>query len=69
MYPIDKLGKRCLVAFHHCFHTLHPFVGILKVKTYPPDFLGRVGGDLVTIQPLAFQTLQFLNRFVLLGPV
>ena len=69
MYPIDKLGNRCLVAFRHCFHTMHPFFGILKVETYPPDFLGHVGGDPVTIQHLAFQTLQILNRFVPLGPV
>ena len=41
MYPIDKLGKRCLVAFCHCCHTMHPLLGILKVETYPPDFLGH----------------------------
>ena len=67
MYPIDMLGNRCLVAFHHGFHTMHQVFGILKFETYPPGFLGHVGGDPVTIQHLAFQTLQFLSRFVQLG--
>ena len=69
MYPIDKPGNRSLVAFHHCFHTVHPFFGILKVKTYPADYLGHVGGYPVTIQHLAFQTLQFFNPIVQSGPV
>ena len=69
MYLFDKLGNRCLVAFCHCFHTIHPFLRILKSETYPPYLLGHACGDPVTIQHLSFQTLQFLNRIVQLGPV
>ena len=52
MYPIAKLGNRWLVALHHCFHTMHPFFGILTVET-----IRQISSAMLVVTRSQFNTL------------